>query len=253
MVATLAVIHAGDGIRYLTKEVARHGGPTPDKSLGGYYSESGEAPGQWYGRGAEALGVAGEATEEQLLGLFGTEVHPDTGEELGRKFRTYRTVAERTELALAAEPDASEARRAEIARGVERAGERQAVGGFDMTFSPVKSVSAVWAVADDATRAAIEESVAGAWSDTLAWGEDHAVFRTRVGTNGVEYRAVAGVTAAAFTHRSSRTGDPQLHVHVAISNKVQDRHGNWLTLTRRACTGAWCRCRSTSTPWWSAV
>ncbi len=230
VVMTLAVIHAGDGIRYLTKEVARHDGPTPDKSLGEYYSESGEAPGQWYGRGAAALGVAGEATEEQLLRLFGTGVHPDTGEELGRKFRTYRTVAERTELALAAEPDATEARRSEIVGAVERAGERQAVGGFDHTFSPVKSVSALWAVADNTTRKTIEDSLTGAWADTLGWAEDHGIFRTRVGTNGVEYRAVAGVTAAAFTHRSSRTGDPQLHVHVAISNKVQDRHGNWLSL-----------------------
>ena len=39
---------------------------------------------------------------------------------------------------------------------------------------------------------------------------------------------------AAFTHRTSRAGDPQLHTHVLIANKVRAcSDGRWLTLDGR--------------------
>ena len=36
-----------------------------------------------------------------------------------------------------------------------------------------------------------------------------------------------------FTHRDSRAGDPNLHTHVAVSNKVQDQDGQWLAVDAR--------------------
>lgn len=33
-------------------------------------------------------------------------------------------------------------------------------------------------------------------------------------------REVAGVISTAFDHYDSRAGDPQLHTHVVVSNKV---------------------------------
>jgi conjugative relaxase-like TrwC/TraI family protein len=42
-----------------------------------------------------------------------------------------------------------------------------------------------------------------------------------------------GIVAAAFTHRDSRSGDPDLHTHVTVSNKVQTRDGRWLALDGR--------------------
>jgi AAA domain/TrwC relaxase len=39
--------------------------------------------------------------------------------------------------------------------------------------------------------------------------------------------------AAAFTHRDSRAGDPDLHTHVAIANKVQTLDGRWLSIDGR--------------------
>ena len=42
-----------------------------------------------------------------------------------------------------------------------------------------------------------------------------------------------GLIAATFTHRDSRAGDPDLHTHVAISNKVQALDGRWLALDGR--------------------
>ena len=41
------------------------------------------------------------------------------------------------------------------------------------------------------------------------------------------------MVAAAFTHRDSRAGDPDLHTHVAVSNKVQAEDGRWLALDGR--------------------
>src|SRR5262249_24019715 len=69
-------------------------------------------------------------------------------------------------------------------------------------------------------------------ADTLAWIEEHAAY-TRVGTNGVAQVETRGLLAAAFTHRDSRAGDPDLHTHVAISNKVQTLSGRWLALDGR--------------------
>ena len=41
-----------------------------------------------------------------------------------------------------------------------------------------------------------------------------------------------GLVAAAFTHRDSRAGDPDLHTHVAVANKVQTLSGKWLSHRR---------------------
>ncbi len=107
-----------------------------------------------------------------------------------------------------------------------------AVAGYDLTFSPVKSVSALWAVAPRELADQIEAAHQAAVADTLGWLEDSAAF-TRLGRNGVQQVEVRGLIAAAFTHRDSRAGDPDLHTHVAISNKVQTRQGRWLALDGR--------------------
>ncbi len=107
-----------------------------------------------------------------------------------------------------------------------------AVAGYDLTFSPVKSVSALWAIAPVAVSQQIEEAHDAAVADTLAWLEQKAAF-TRSGTNGVAQLDTTGLIGAAFTHRDSRAGDPDLHTHVAISNKVAvDADGvtRWLAL-----------------------
>ena len=107
-----------------------------------------------------------------------------------------------------------------------------AVAGFDLTFSPVKSVSALWAIADPSTAAKVELAHQRAVKDALTFIETHALF-TRLGTNGVRQVDVSGLVAAAFTHRDSRAGDPDLHTHVAVANKVQTLDGRWLAVDGR--------------------
>ena len=108
----------------------------------------------------------------------------------------------------------------------------QTVAGYDLTFSPVKSVSTLWAVADPHIAAQIERAHQAAVRDALNFIERHALF-TRQGRNGVRQVNVTGLVAAAFTHRDSRAGDPDLHTHVAVANKVQTLDGRWLSIDGR--------------------
>src|SRR5215212_3713734 len=108
----------------------------------------------------------------------------------------------------------------------------QTVAGYDLTFSPVKSVSSLWAVADPHVAAQIELSHRAAVHDALTFIERHALF-TRQGRNGVRQVNVRGLVAAAFTHRDSRAGDPDLHTHVAVANKVQTLDGRWFSINGR--------------------
>jgi hypothetical protein len=56
---------------------------------------------------------------------------------------------------------------------------------------------------------------------------------TRTGPRGIRRVNVRGLVAAAFTHRDSRAGDPDLHTHVAVANKVQTVDGRWLSIDGR--------------------
>jgi conjugative relaxase-like TrwC/TraI family protein len=108
----------------------------------------------------------------------------------------------------------------------------QTVAGYDLTFSPVKSVSTLWAVADQKVAAVIERAHQAAVKDALMFIEQHALF-TRTGPQGIRQVNVRGLVATAFTHRDSRAGDPDLHTHVAVANKVQTLDGRWLSIDGR--------------------
>jgi conjugative relaxase-like TrwC/TraI family protein len=108
----------------------------------------------------------------------------------------------------------------------------QTVAGYDLTFSPVKSVSTLWAVADQKVAAVIERAHQAAVKDALMFIEEHALF-TRTGPQGIRQVNVRGLVATAFTHRDSRAGDPDLHTHVAVANKVQTLDGRWLSIDGR--------------------
>lgn len=108
--------------------------------------------------------------------------------------------------------------------------DQQAVAGFDLVCSPAKSVSVLWALGGDDTRKAIEQAQDRAVASTIAYLEREAL-ATRAGTNGVEQIEVnGGVAVTAFRHFESRNGDPQLHDHLVVANKVQGSDGKWRTI-----------------------
>lgn len=102
-----------------------------------------------------------------------------------------------------------------------------AVPGLDLTFSAPKSVSTLWAVADGGTQALIAHSHHAAVRDVIDLVE-WDVAMTRIGAEGprgaVAQVEVRGVIGAAYDHYDSRSGDPQLHTHVVVANRVQGVH-----------------------------
>jgi len=123
---------------------------------------------------------------------------------------------------------------AEVATHLSQMGKaaRQPVAGYDLVFTPVKSVSVLWALGDEATSQQVREAHNAAWQATVAWLETEAGV-TRVGAGGVAQVDTHGFVATAFEHRDSRTGDPNLHTHVAVSTKVQGLDGKWRSLDGR--------------------
>lgn len=287
-------ITAGSGYDYLTRQVAAMDSSEKGHiALASYYTEKGETPGAWLGRGIsgiDGLKIGDVVTVEQMMNLFGNGLHPlaqqrqeavraagGTDQEmleasrLGRPFKVYSGDVSPFRIEVARRLQAlnrsrGSVRRAEnsiedrarirsevaVERFVDQYGRhpldarelagyiaklsRQAttaVAGFDLTFSPVKSVSALWALADPSTTAIIEQAHNAAVGEAIQFLEQRALF-TRVGTNGVRQIDVQGMVAAAFVHRDSRAGDPDLHTHVAIANKVQSHvDGRWLAIDGR--------------------
>ncbi len=95
-------------------------------------------------------------------------------------------------------------------------GEHQTVAAYDLTFSPPKSVSVLWALDPQAAKV-IEAAHHKAVQDALASIE----WYTRLGHQGCEqYRVDHPALALNFQHRTSRALDPQLHSHVLVENRV---------------------------------
>jgi conjugative relaxase-like TrwC/TraI family protein len=238
----------GDGYRYLLRTVAAgDGNRSLSTPLTRYYAEVGTPPGRWLGSGLGALGEGellpgGQVQEAQLALLIGLGRDPVTGDQLGRAFPEYRGAEAKIAARTAEIPDdvCGEDRDAAIARieaeeGV--ASTRRPVAGFDLTFSVPKSVSVLWGVADADLQAMILESHHAAVAEVIDYLE-REVAATRTGItnhNGaVAQVGVSGVIAAAFDHYDSRAGDPQLHTHVVISNKVKTLlDGRWCSLDSR--------------------
>lgn len=100
---------------------------------------------------------------------------------------------------------------------------KQAVAGIDLTFSPAKSISVAWAFADEETRSAIEKIHHRCVEDALGHIEDNLLY-TRTGSRGETMLKARGMIAARFLHYDTRAGDPDLHTHCLLSNKVQAAH-----------------------------
>ncbi len=243
---TIRVMSSGKGYEYLLKSVVVGDGDREMSSpLTRYYTESGCPPGTWVGTGlmslddgrTPALAEGDTVTEEHLARLLGDGIHPVTGEKLGKRFPSLQPPRERIAARVARlDPDLRGEARAEAVQRIREEEvakkPRTAVAGFDLTFSPPKSVSAIWGVADAGTQTLIAQAHHAAMRDTIALLEDR-VAATRVGAGGIAQMPIVGVIATAFDHYDSRAADPQLHTHVVVSNKVQGEDGRWRTLDSR--------------------
>jgi conjugative relaxase-like TrwC/TraI family protein len=219
---TIHPVHAGNGWRYYMVETASHDEARSLRTpLADYYLDSGNPPAVWEEYRAKALGLDRRPVSEgQMHNVFQLGHHPDTGRRMGQEYSIYRSVDERVNDRLEAEPGADPARREAIRSEEQAKGVREAVAGFDLCFAPVKSVSVLWGIADNKTRKVIETCHDEARRDALEWLIEQAVY-TRRGRDGIAHAAVDSVTTAVFMHRTSRSGDPHLHTHTLLSNKVR--------------------------------
>lgn len=189
---------------------------TGSRDLTRYYTSAGAPPGRWLGAGTAGLGIdtGTRVTARAARLLLQDSAHPETGEPLGR-----------APVAAGPAPEGAKTPAGKLAKT-----ERQPVAGFDLTFSVPKSVSVLWAMADEPTKAAVHAAHRAALDQTLSWLEDRVV-QTRAGHAGVAKVATRGLVATAFDHWDSRAGDPQLHTHVVVANRIQrDSDGAWTTL-----------------------
>ena len=160
-----------------------------------YYLGAGEAPGRWHGRMAEDLGLSGEV-DAQCLQLVLGGYHPVFGDSLFP----------------------------------ERPGRRQPTRpGFDVTLSAPKSVSLLYAFGGPEVQAEVVAAHEAALSQTIGYLEENATM-TRRGHGGVERVSGEGLAVAAFRHRTSRAGDPQLHSHLLVANMTEGTDGRVGTL-----------------------
>ena len=153
-----------------------------------YYLGRGEAPGQWVGTAAEQLGLIGQVDAE-ASGISWPGCPPAESPWVSRL-----------------RPD----RRP----------------GYDLTFSaPEGRVVALGLRSRRYPRRHLRahDRAVGAVLDQLS---TEACFARR-GQAGRELVEANGFIGAAFRHRTSRAGDPQLHTHVVVPNLVQGSDGRW--------------------------
>jgi len=155
-----------------------------------YYLSAGERQGYWLGSAASRLGLHGNVEKDDFVAVL-NGFDPATGTGL-----------------------------------VRQAGSDGRVHGFDLTFSAPKSVSVAWAFGDPETAKIISDAHDRAVAHALGVFETE-VLRARRGHGGLRQVETEGIAAAAFTHRTSRAGDPQVHTHVVVANLTVDAEGHW--------------------------
>lgn len=104
--------------------------------------------------------------------------------------------------------------------------------GWDLTFSAPKSVSAVWARANNDLKLKIQQAHFDGVKSALAFIESNAAI-TRRNKLGLLREKVTGLVSATFEHATSRAQDPQLHTHCLVANAAPREDGSWGTLESR--------------------
>jgi conjugative relaxase-like TrwC/TraI family protein len=160
-------------------------------ALGDYYQEGQKVAGEWFGLGAQSLGLNGKIREADFLALCENE-NLQSGDSLTQRTNSVR------------EQDGATAANRRIF--------------YDFTFSPPKSVSLLALVADDQR---IVEAHNGAIQVALREFESFAATRVRK-SNADGSRLTRNVVAGLFTHDTSRALDPHLHTHCIVFNATFD-------------------------------
>ena len=264
--AVVVTVAKGYDLDYIWKNQGRTGA---ERSTGGYYinaAQAEEAPGQWWGPGAQALGLApGQVVKRAPYKAVYQQRDPRTGDKLGRPRGSYAKFADHLARLRAAEPHATAERVVELERDAARAARQPAVY-TDVTVSFSKSISVLHAsLRENARRAQLagDQRSAAYWvgretkfQEVLHRGNRAALEYlqmwagvTRSGYHGVRVDGQepgrfeeAALIVTSWLQGTSRDGDPQDHIHnqiARITRTISD--GKWRahdTASLRAVLGA---------------
>lgn len=168
-------------------------------STGDYYAQGLKVTGEWFGQGAERLGLNTAVRESDFLALC-EGLNPATGQRLTARKNSGRqedgkTVPNRRVF-------------------------------YDFTLSPPKSVSVVALLLDDRISEAHNRAVKQVMVELEKFAE------TRVRKSGQNDERVTGnVVGATFRHDTSRELDPHLHTHCVVFNATFDEvEARWKAL-----------------------
>jgi conjugative relaxase-like TrwC/TraI family protein len=179
-----------------------------------YYTGSAEQAGRWCGGGAAALGLNGPVTGERA-GVFAGLLDGVLPDGTRGALPVWRRPANGPAEA-----------RVDVRRS-----------GLDVVVSAPKSVSVLFALGDSRVAGAVTAAHGRAVEEAIGYLERHASHGLR-GHQGGDQRPArietSGLVAAAFTHRTSRSDDPQLHTHLVVANLVHGRDGKWSAVDSRA-------------------
>lgn len=153
-----------------------------------YYTKE---QGQWFGKGAEALGLEGTIFKDDFVSVA-AGIDPETGKELVKAGGT--------------------------------AQEHRA--GNDMTFSAPKSVTLL-SLSDERVLEAHNNAVQSALT---IWEKEFAQIRQTV-DGITEKVDTGNIVAGIFNHGTSRELDPQLHSHVFVMNLSQNENQQWRAMS----------------------
>lgn len=204
----------------------------------------GEPPGRWFWVGENAFGatapitVGGEGEKQFVLAM--ALLHPLTGEQLGATPMTSRGWAARVEAWKKAHPGATQEEVDEYRMGTMK-NEQNGRYADDLTFSPAKSVSVTWASwmwagrTDDAETLfrCVEQGAEAALRhvhEQLAFIQTKPTGPELGGRRTAIYESAQNLQMALFRHHVSREGDPQIHIHAVMFNRVLNELGKWRAL-----------------------
>lgn len=157
------------------------------ESRDNYYTDRDGCGSEWFGRGAQSLGLDGTVDPKDFRDLLEGRL-PD-GTQLG----------------------------------TQRYGEIHHSPGWDLTFSAPKSVSIVGLVGgDERVLAAHREAV----QEALAKVEAGHLYTRQRQDGMVEPVQTKSSVMACFQHDTNRNQDPHLHTHSVLLNATE-RHGQW--------------------------
>lgn len=186
---------AGKAAKYPQEKQERHTSRDGTEYSTGYYTQSGGAPSQWIGKGAEAQGLSGAVNEAELARAFLGQIKdgPDISGRGGKSADAERRYA------------------------------------MDLTLSAPKSVSiAALAGGDERLIDAHDRAVRAA----MEYVENHMVY-ARIGKGGADSEFTKNAVIASHRHETARTvdgiADPQLHTHNLVLNQTVRKDGTWVS------------------------